>query len=126
MNAYLARKDQTKMKKQLFKLTSTIALSLTCMLVWGQTAEAYIDPSVATYVIQAVAGIIIAAGAIVGIYWRKAKKKINKTLGVDENKNKEIESDDIIVKTEKTEDSGKAWTTENLRNLEDFRPSERG
>lgn len=108
MNAYLARKDQTKMKKQLFKLTSTIALSLTCMLGWGQTAEAYIDPSVATYVIQAVAGIIIAAGAIVGIYWRKAKKKINKTLGVDENKNKEIESDDIIVKTEKTEDSGKA------------------
>ena len=28
-----------------------------------------------TYVIQAVAGIVVAVGAVVGIYWRKAKKK---------------------------------------------------
>ena len=77
------------------------------MLLWSQTAEAYIDPSVATYVIQAVAGIIIAAGAVIGIYWRKARKKINKTLGVDENRNKEVESDDIITKTETKENTEK-------------------
>ncbi len=47
--------------------------------------------------IQAVAGIVIAVGAAVGIYWRKAKKKINDTLGVDENRNKEVESDEIVV-----------------------------
>lgn len=58
----------------------------------------YIDPSVMTYAIQAGAGIIIAVGAFVGLYFRKAKKKVNKKLGVDENKNKEIESDEIEVK----------------------------
>lgn len=62
----------------------------------------YIDPSVMTYAIQAIAGIIIAVGAFVGIYFRKAKKKINNKLGIDENKNKEVESDEIIVKTKKT------------------------
>lgn len=61
----------------------------------------YIDPSVMTYAIQAGAGIIIAVGAFVGLYFRKAKKKVNKKLGIDENKNKEIESDEIEVKKTK-------------------------
>ncbi len=58
----------------------------------------YIDPSVMTYAIQAGAGIIIAIGAFVGLYFRKAKKKVNKKLGIDENKHKEVESDEIKVK----------------------------
>ena len=58
----------------------------------------YIDPSVMTYAIQAGAGIIIAVGAFVGLYFRKAKKKVNKKLGIDENKHKEVESDEIEVK----------------------------
>ena len=60
----------------------------------------YIDPSVMTYAIQAIVGIVIAIGAFVGIYYRKAKKKINNKLGRDENKNKEVETDEIIVKDE--------------------------
>ena len=60
----------------------------------------YIDPSVMTYAIQAIVGIIIAIGAFVGIYFRKAKKKINNKLGRDENKNKEVETDEIIVNEE--------------------------
>lgn len=95
------------MKKRIAKAAALTSAALTCMLLWSQTAEAYIDPSVATYVIQAVAGIIIAAGAVIGIYWRKARKKINKTLGVDENRNKEVESDDIITKTETKENTEK-------------------
>ena len=55
----------------------------------------YIDPSVVTYLIQAVAGVVIAVGAAVGIYFRKAKKKVNGKLGIDENKNKEVETDEI-------------------------------
>ena len=58
----------------------------------------YIDPSVMTYTIQIVAGAAIAVGAFVGIYFRKAKKKINEKLGIDENKNKEVESDEIVLK----------------------------
>lgn len=58
---------------------------------------AYIDPSVMTYAIQAIAGVVIAVGAFLGIYFRKARKKINNKLGIDENRNKEVETDDIVV-----------------------------
>ncbi|MBR3637424.1 MAG: hypothetical protein IKN45_05820 [Lachnospiraceae bacterium] len=60
----------------------------------------YIDPSVTTYLIQAVAGIVIAVGAGLAIYFRKAKKKVNDKLGIDENRNKEVESDDIVFNEE--------------------------
>ena len=76
------------------------ALALTAcaaMLLFGANGEAYIDPSVMTYIIQAVAGIIIAVGAVVGIYWRKARRKVSDTLGIDENRNKEVESDELVV-----------------------------
>ena len=63
----------------------------------------YLDPSVMTYAIQAIAGVVIAIGAVAGIYWRKAKKKVSDKLGIDENKNKEVEGDDIIINT-KSED----------------------
>ncbi len=65
------------------------------MLLFGANGQAYIDPSVMTYVIQAIAGVIIAVGAVIGIYWRRAKKKAQEKLGIKENK--EEESDDIIV-----------------------------
>ena len=65
------------------------------------TTYGYIDPSVMTYAIQAGAGIVIAIGAFVGLYFRKAKKKVNKKLGIDENKHKEVESDDIEIKSDK-------------------------
>lgn len=67
------------------------------MVAMGISVEAYIDPSVLTYAIQAIAGIAIAVGAGVGIYWRRAKKKLNNKLGIDENAKKEVE-EDIITK----------------------------
>ena len=57
-----------------------------------------IDPSVTTYLIQVVVGVIVAIGAVAGIYFRKAKKKVSNVLGIDENKNKEVESDEITRK----------------------------
>lgn len=69
------------------------------MLLFGADGFAYIDPSVMTYVIQAVSGIVIAIGAAIGIYWRRAKKKLNEKFEIDENKNKEVETDDIEVYT---------------------------
>lgn len=85
------------MKKMMNGLKVTY-LVVCFMLLFGTTAQAYIDPSVITYLIQAVAGVAIAIGAVAGIYYRKAKKKINDKLGIDENKNKEVESDDIVIK----------------------------
>lgn len=69
------------------------------------STKGYIDPSVMTYTIQAIAGVVIAVGAVIGIRIRKAKKKLAEKLNIDENKNKEVEGDDIIVNLdeEKTE-----------------------
>lgn len=82
--------------KKLKLIGAIVAAAAVSMLAFGATLSAYIDPSVATYLIQAIAGVIIAVGAAVGIYWRKAKKKVAKTLNIDENKNKDVESDEII------------------------------
>lgn len=70
------------------------------MLMFGLNANAYIDPSVMTYMIQVIAGIVVAVGAVVGIYFRKAKKKVSEKLGIDENQNKEVESDEILIDEE--------------------------
>ena len=69
------------------------------MIMYTNMVSGYLDPSVMTYAIQAIAGVVIAIGAVAGIYWRKAKKKVSDKLGIDENKNKEVEGDDIIINT---------------------------
>lgn len=68
------------------------------------SSKGYIDPSVMTYTIQAVAGVAIAIGAAVGIHFHKVKKKIAEKMNIDENKNKEVEDDNIIV-TDMSSDS---------------------
>lgn len=85
------------MKKVLSKVLFVLYFTIGFGVLFSVNAMAYIDPSVMTYAIQAIAGIAIAVGAAVGMYFRSAKKKINQKLGVDENKNKEVESDDIII-----------------------------
>lgn len=54
---------------------------------------AYVDPSVMSYTFQAIAGVIIALGVVIGVVWRKVKKGANKALGRDENAGKEVEED---------------------------------
>ena len=73
----------------------TLALGLTGLL--AVPAYAYLDPSVMTYAIQIIAGIVVAVGAVVGICWRKAKKKVSDKLGIDENAKKEKEDDVVIT-----------------------------
>lgn len=85
------------MKKLMMYIFSFLYFTINFMIFFSISANAYIDPSVMTYVIQAVAGVAIAIGAFIGIYWRRAKKKISKKLNIDENRNKEVESDEIII-----------------------------
>lgn len=54
---------------------------------------AYVDPSVMSYTIQAIAGVAIALGVVFGVAWRKVKRGANKALGRDENASKEVEDD---------------------------------
>ena len=88
------------MKKIIYVVLSSFFFTVGFSVAFSMNASAYIDPSVMTYALQAVAGIIIAVGAALGIYFRKIKRNINKKLGVDENRNKEVETDEIIIKEE--------------------------
>ena len=85
------------MKKIFVRTIIAMFFAINFGILFSINAMAYIDPSVMTYAIQAIAGIAIAIGAVIGVYWRNAKRKINKKLGVDENKNKEVESDNIVI-----------------------------
>ena len=58
---------------------------------------AYVDPSVMSYTVQAIAGVAIALGVVFGVVWRRLKKGASKALGRDENAGKEVE-DEIVRK----------------------------
>ena len=42
-------------------------------MLFSFPSYAYIDPATTSYLIQIVAGVVIAAGATVGIFWKKIK-----------------------------------------------------
>lgn len=79
------------------KIFARMFFAVGLMVVFSTTAFAYLDPSVMTYTIQVVAGVIVAVGAVIGIYWRKAKKRVQDKLGIDENANKEVEEDVVEI-----------------------------
>lgn len=84
--------------KIISKIIFVFFFAVSFMFLYSESVSAYIDPSVMTYAIQIIAGIAIAVGAFLGVYFRKIKKKVGNKLGIDENKNKEVESDEIKIK----------------------------
>jgi len=58
---------------------------------------AYVDPSVMSYTVQAIAGVAIALGVVFGVVWRRIKRGANKALGRDENSGKEVE-EEVVAK----------------------------
>lgn len=57
----------------------------------------YVDPSVVTYGIQAIAGVVIAVGAVAAVLWRKAKKKVAETLKIEERATKAEDAEIELV-----------------------------
>lgn len=81
------------------------------------SASAYVDPSVTSMAIQAVAGVVVAAAAVVGVLWSKAKKKAREVLNIDENAGKIVEEDVVVTEetaaaTEQTEQTVAAAETQ--------------
>lgn len=96
----LQGKKELTIGREMNAMSLRMIESMVCAsIVLVKNIYAYLDPSVMTYAIQVVAGVIVAAGAVVGIYWRKAKKKVQDKLGIDENAKKEVE-DDVIETVE--------------------------
>ena len=61
------------------KLLSFLFFFAAAMVMCMSTALAYIDPSAMTYLIQIIAGVVIAAGAAVGFVgsWTSIQKYMN-------------------------------------------------
>lgn len=47
-------------------------------MMFSMISFAYIDPATTSYLIQIVAGVVIAAGATVGVFWKKIKLSLRK------------------------------------------------
>jgi len=87
--------------KKTMKRSGIILLLTVYLLVFTMpAAQAYIDPSATTYLIQAIAGVVIAVGSVAIIFWRRAKRKLKDKVGIDFDKNKETEEAVVAVKTE--------------------------
>ena len=87
--------------KKTMKRSGLIHLLTVYLLVFTMpAAQAYIDPSATTYLIQAIAGVVIAVGSVAIIFWRRAKRKLKDKVGIDFDKNKETEEAVVAVKTE--------------------------
>ena len=65
------------------KLASFLYFFVCSMLLFSLTAQAYIDPSAMTYIIQLVAGVAIAAGAGLSFYFRRLKRKLSGKKSAD-------------------------------------------
>lgn len=90
------------MKKTLLKLLFFMYFFVCFNSFFTMYAHAYIDPSAVTYVIQAVAAVFIALGAIITVFRHRIAQffKRNKTT-----EKREIHVDaDIALDEEKTED----------------------
>lgn len=53
----------------------------------------YIDAATMSMVFAGVAAAAVTIGTVVAVWFRRAKKKINDKLGIDENQKKDVEDD---------------------------------
>ena len=80
-------------------------------ILFCTNVAAYVDPATTSYVIQIVAGVVIACGTAIGIFWnrirRKLKKKENETQPeIQQKKNRQggvITASDLMSDDEKSE-----------------------
>ena len=75
------------------KLLKNLYFAICFVFLLAMPAYAYVDPSVVTTAVQVVAGVAVVVGAVVGVAWRRAKKKVQEKLGIDENAGKEVEAE---------------------------------
>lgn len=64
---------------------SLLAPAMLLLVLMPTPAFAYVDPSVMTYTIQALAGVAVALSTVIGVAFRRTRKKLLKILNIDEN-----------------------------------------
>lgn len=83
------------MKKTILQVTKLMYFLSCFFILFSNHAQAYIDPSAVTYVIQAVAGVLIALGAAFTIFRHKIFAFFKKNKKTDNNKENDIEFKDV-------------------------------
>lgn len=81
------------MKKRCLGLLKFMYFFTCFFMLLGNTSFAYIDPSAVTYIIQAVAGVLIAIGAAFTVYRHKIMKFFRKQQRKRAKKNRAKEND---------------------------------
>ena len=76
------------------KLLSFLFFLVCAMVMCVSYAAAYIDPSAMTYIIQIVAGVVIAAGAAIGFSWRRLKRAVTRKKKHDDDEYDEEDEED--------------------------------
>lgn len=88
---YTARRRRALFGLFVVDMGFAVTLSGCLWLASARPAMAYVDPSVMTYTIQALAGVAVALGAVAGVVWRRARKRVLALLHIDENAGKIVE-----------------------------------
>ncbi len=110
LNKTMHSRMNLRAKCVLLAFDAAAAAIIACVMLsaFAQPAFAYVDPSVMTYTIQALAGVAVALSTVLGVAFRKTRKRLLKAMGVDENAGKEVdaawhrvdENGEIITETE--------------------------
>ena len=66
-----------KVSKRVLKYKNSILYIVPIFFLYTINVNAYIDPSVMTYAIQAISGIVIALSTVIGLLFRRIKRKLN-------------------------------------------------
>ena len=72
-------------------VAAVLLVAAVVLVVSARPAYAYVDPSVVTYTIQALAAVAVALSAVAGVAFRRTRKVFFKLLGIDEDAGKVIE-----------------------------------
>jgi len=76
----------------IFDVLTIAVVSLLALPAFSEPAWAYVDPSVMTYTIQALAGVAVALSAVAGVAFRRTRKALLKAMDIDENAKKEVDT----------------------------------
>ncbi|MDD6289309.1 MAG: hypothetical protein PUA57_03840 [Eggerthellales bacterium] len=74
-----------------FDLVFALMAAAAVVLCAPLPALAYVDPSVMTYTIQALAGVAVALSTVAGVAYRRMRKHLVRRLGIDENAGKVVD-----------------------------------
>jgi len=61
------------MKKIFFNAGVFAIYFLLASVMLSSTAHAYIDPAATSYIVQIIAGIVIACSVTIGVFWKKIR-----------------------------------------------------